>query len=45
MESYLFFKIYKRLDKKEKKHSYTSQWEKKNWERVDFVVLQNTLLW
>ena len=36
MKSYQFFKIYKRFDKKAKKHSYSSQWERKNWEKLDF---------
>ena len=26
------------LIRKEKKHSYSSQWEKKNWEKLDFVL-------
>ena len=38
MKSYQFFKIYKRFDKERKKHSYSSQWKKKNWEEMDFVL-------
>ena len=33
MESYQFFKLYRRFDKERKKHSHSSQWEKKNWEK------------
>ena len=39
MKSYQFTKIYKRFYReKEKKHSYWSQREKKNWEMLDFVL-------
>ena len=38
MKSYQFFKIYKSFDKERKKHSYSSQWEKKNLGKVDFVL-------
>ena len=37
IKSYQFFKIYKRFYKKREKHSYSSQWEQKNWEKLDFV--------
>ena len=37
MKSYQFTKIYKCFYKKEKKHSYWSQREQKNWEKLDFV--------
>ena len=33
-----FFKIYKRFYKKREKHLYSSQLEKKNWEKLDFVL-------
>ena len=37
MKSYQFFKSYKRFDKERKKHPYSSQWENKNWEKMDSV--------
>ena len=37
MKSYQFLKIYKPFDKERKKHSYSSQWEKKNWEKMDVL--------
>ena len=38
MKSYQFLEIYIRFDKKEKKHSYNSQLEKKNREKLDFIL-------
>ena len=37
MKSYQIFKIYNSFDK-EKKYSYSSQWEKKNWEEMGFAL-------
>ena len=37
MKSYQFLKIYKRFAYQRKKHSCSSQWEKKNWEKMDFL--------
>ena len=33
-----FLKFNNTLIRKEKKRSYNSQWEKKNWEKLDFVL-------
>ena len=38
MKSYQVLKIYKIFDKKEKRCSYISQSEKKNWKKLDFVL-------
>ena len=38
MKSYQFFKICKCFDKEREKHLCSSQWEKKNWEKLDFVL-------
>ena len=38
IKSYQFFKFTNALIRKEKKHSYSSQWEKKNWEKLDFAL-------
>ena len=37
MKFYQFFKIYKRCYKKREKQSYSSQWERKNWEKLEIV--------
>ena len=38
MKSYQFFKICKHFDKEREKHLRSSQWEKKNWEQLVFVL-------
>ena len=43
MKSYQFSKIYKRFNKERKNHSYSIEWEKKNWEQMDLVVLQSPI--
>ena len=38
MKSYQFFKIYKHFDKEREKQLRSSQWENKNWEKLDFAL-------
>ena len=38
MKAYQFFKMYKSFNKERKNHSYSSQWEDKNLEKMDFVL-------
>ena len=38
MKSYQFFKIRKRFDKEKEKHLRSSHWEKKYWEKLDFLL-------
>ena len=38
MKGYQFLKICTRFEKKEKKHSYSSQWEEMNWEKLGFAL-------
>ena len=38
MKSYKVSKFANALIRKEKKHLRSNQWEKKNWEKLDFVL-------
>ena len=38
MKSYQFFNFYKRFHKERKNRTYSSQWENKNWEKMEFVL-------
>ena len=38
VKSYQFLKIYKRFDKERQGTICSSQWEKKNWEKLEFFI-------
>ena len=38
VKSYQFLKIYKRFDKERERAICSSQWEKKNWEKLEFFI-------